>query len=235
LCILIGTVNRTEKYPLSLENKKAELNVIKQIAKENDYNNSIINQKQYKKQFTNLMGNSSIADTQHEKKWVTFTYIGKETRHITKLFKNTKVKTAFRTNNIIKRILKPKPQIEHGNKYNSPGVYKLKCNDCHLQYIGQTGRSFLTIYKEHIRAIRYNKESSGYAQHILNTGHSYGNIEDIMDIIKIERKGKHLDTLEKFHIFCSYKLNKHLNDNNTDTQNPIFNTIYKQNDTNTIV
>jgi hypothetical protein len=41
-------LNGTEKYPLSLENKKAELNVIKQIAKENDYNDSIINQKQYK-------------------------------------------------------------------------------------------------------------------------------------------------------------------------------------------
>jgi hypothetical protein len=42
-----------------------------------------------------------------------------------------------------------------------------------------------------------------------------------MDIITTERKGKHLDTLEKFHIFCSYKRNKHLNDNNIDTQNPI--------------
>jgi hypothetical protein len=67
------------------------------------------------------MGNSSIADTQHDKKWVSFTYIGKETRQITKLFKNTRVKTTFRTNNTIKRIQKPKSQIEHGNKYNSPG------------------------------------------------------------------------------------------------------------------
>jgi hypothetical protein len=134
----------------------------------------------------------------------------------------------------IKRILKPKPQIEHRNKYNSPGVYKLKCKDSHLQYIGQTGRSFITRYKENIRAIRYNKESSGYAQHILNTDHSYGNIEDTMDIIKIERKGKHLDTLETFHIFCSFKRNKYFNGNNIDTNDPIFNTIYKQNDLNTI-
>jgi hypothetical protein len=105
-------LNRTEKYPLSLENKKAELNVIKQIARENYYIDSILNQKQYKKQDTSLMGNSSTVDTQRDKKWVSFTYIGKETRHITKLFKNTEVKTAFRTNNTIKRILKPKPQIK---------------------------------------------------------------------------------------------------------------------------
>jgi hypothetical protein len=72
------------------------------------------------------MGNCSIGDTQHENKWVTFTYIGKETRHITNLFENTTVKTAFRTRNTIKRILRPKTQIEHGNKCNSPSVYKLK-------------------------------------------------------------------------------------------------------------
>jgi hypothetical protein len=111
------------------------------------------------------------------------------------------LKVAFRTNNTIKRILKTKPPIENGNKYNSPGIYKLKCKDCPLQYIGQTGRSFNTRYKEHVRAIKYNKETSGYARHILNSGHSYGSIDDTLDIIKIERKGKHLDTLERFHIF----------------------------------
>jgi hypothetical protein len=36
-----------------------------------------------------------------------------------------------------------------------------------------------------------------------------------------------LDTLERFHIFCTFKQNKHLNDNNIDVHNPIFNTVYK--------
>jgi hypothetical protein len=116
---------------------------------------------------------------------------------------------------------------EHNNKYNSPGIYKLKCKDCPLQYIGKTGRSFNTRFKEHIRAIKYNRETSGYAKHILRSGHSYGNIKDTMDIIKVEGKGKHLDTLERFHIFCAYKQNTHLNDNNIDVRNPIFNIVYK--------
>jgi hypothetical protein len=59
------------------------------------------------------------------------------------------------------------------------------------------------------------------------TGHSYRKTED-MKIIKVENKGKHLDTLEKYHIFCSYKQRQHLNDNNIDAYNPIFNAIYKQ-------
>jgi hypothetical protein len=163
-------INRIDKYPLSIENNKIELNIIRQIAKENDYSHSILK----RKQDTSTTINTPHENNQIEKKLVTFTYTGKETRHITKLFKNTIVKTAYRTRNTIKRFLQPKLQQEHGNKYSRPGVYKLKCSKCHLQYIGQTGRSFLTRYKERIRAIKYNKDSSGFAQHILNTGHSYG-------------------------------------------------------------
>jgi len=34
-------------------------------------------------------------------KWATFTYIGKETTYITKLFKHTNIKIAYVTNNSI--------------------------------------------------------------------------------------------------------------------------------------
>jgi hypothetical protein len=54
-----------------------------------------------------------------------------------------------------------------------------------------------------------------------------------MDVLKIERKGKRLDTLEKFHIFCSLKQNLHLNDCNLDFNNPIFNVVYKPNGSST--
>jgi hypothetical protein len=140
-------LNRAEKYPLSSTNKKAELNIIKQIARENEYDNSILSKKTHKKQDRNPLDTPSIGNTQHDTKWATFTYIGKETKHITKLFKDTGIKITFRTNNSIKRILKPKPPLEQNDKYSSPGVYKLKCKDCLLQYIGQTGRSFATRYK----------------------------------------------------------------------------------------
>jgi Cys-tRNA synthase (O-phospho-L-seryl-tRNA:Cys-tRNA synthase) len=60
--------------------------------------------------------------------------------------------------------------------------------------LGQTGRPFNTRYKEHIRDIKNNSSKSGYSNHILNTGYSYGNITDTPKIIKIERKGKHLNT-----------------------------------------
>jgi hypothetical protein len=70
---------------------------------------------------------------------------------------------------------------------------------CPMKYIGQTGRPFNTRYKIHIRDIK-NSSKSGYSNYVLNTGHSYGNITDTMEIIKIETKGKHLNTLERYHI-----------------------------------
>jgi hypothetical protein len=77
----------------------------------------------------------------------------------------------------------------------------MKCLDCSLKYIGQTGRTFNIICKEHIQAIRNNKSNSGYSNHKLNTGHTYGTITDTVDILNTGKKGNHLNTLEKYHIY----------------------------------
>jgi hypothetical protein len=76
------------------------------------------------------------------------------------------------------------------NKFDQSEIYKLKCSSCPKTYIGQTGRSFKTRYKEHIQDIRNNRTKTGFSQHILNTGHQYNNMENCMNIIKIQEKGK---------------------------------------------
>jgi hypothetical protein len=86
------------------------------------------------------------------------------------------------------------------NKYNRSGIYWIKCLDCPLKYIGQTGWTFHTGYKEHIQAIRNNNSNSGFSSHILNTGNKYGTNTDKVDIIRPHREGKLLNTLEKYHI-----------------------------------
>jgi hypothetical protein len=116
-----------------------------------------------------------------------FTYSGKETRKITRLFKDTNIKIAFQTKNTIQNILRHHTQT---NKYNGNGVYQMKCMSCPLKCIGQTGISFNTRYKEHIRDINYNNSNSGYSSHILKTGHQYGSITDTTKVIKTPQKGK---------------------------------------------
>jgi hypothetical protein len=120
-------------------------------------------------------------------------YCGKGVRQIIKIFKNTQPSVGFRTQNIINNILKHHAQTD---KYNNSGIHQMKCLNYPLKYVGQTGRSFRVRYKEDIHAIRSSSGNSEYSNHILNTGHTYGSITDIMDVIRTGRKGKHLNTLE---------------------------------------
>jgi hypothetical protein len=94
-------------------------------------------------------------------------------------------------------------------------------------YIGQTGRTFKLRYKEHINAIRTNKQNSKYAQHILETRHNYDTMDQIMKILHIEKKGPKLNTLERFHIYKMTKKGLQMNDTFTDIHNPIFDVLIK--------
>ena len=48
--------------------------------------------------------------------------------------------------------------------------------------IGQSGRDINTRYKEHIRYIRTNNQTSAYATHILHNNHEYGTAKDTLQI-----------------------------------------------------
>jgi hypothetical protein len=50
-----------------------------------------------------------------------------------------------------------------------------------------------------------------------------------MEIITMGRKGKHLNTLEKYHIYKVSEKNLHMNDTNIDTYNPVFEELHKNN------
>jgi hypothetical protein len=103
----------------------------------------------------------------------------------------------------------------------------MKCLDCPLKYIGQTGRTFNLRYKEHILAIRSNCSRSGNLNHILNTGHSYGTITDTMDVIRTGRKSRHLNTSERHRIYKVSRNNLHMNDTYIKGHNLIFQTVHE--------
>jgi hypothetical protein len=145
-------------------------------------------------------------------------------RKETNLFRDTNIKVAFCMWNTIQDILRSCPQID---KYNRSSIYRMKCMDCPLKYVGQTGRTFNIRYEEHIHDIRSNNSNTGYANHILNTEHTYGKITDTMEIIKTERKGRYLKTLEIYYIYEISKDNLHMNDTDIDIHNPIFKALHK--------
>jgi hypothetical protein len=91
-----------------------------------------------------------------------------------------KLNMVFHTQNTIQNILRRQPDI---NKYNIHKIYQMKCMDCPMKYVEQTGRTFSTRYKEHIYDIKSNS-NTGYSSHILNTRYTYSTMEDTMKIIK---------------------------------------------------
>jgi hypothetical protein len=103
----------------------------------------------------------------------------------------------------------------------------MKCLDCPLKYIGQTGRTFNVRYKGHAHAIKSNNSNSGYSNHILYTGHTCGTVRDTMDVIRTGRKGRHLNPLEKYHIYKISRTNLHMDNRHIDTHSPIFQTIHE--------
>ena len=78
--------------------------------------------------------------TEDKTKWVKFTYVGRETRAITKIFKNTNIRVTFGTNNTIGKLL---TRNEHNrSKCVNSGIYQLNCPTCNKKYTSQTGKQF---------------------------------------------------------------------------------------------
>jgi hypothetical protein len=197
-------------YPKPHQDKQKKLQTIKNILINNKYHTHILNS-HHKTPYT--------IDTQQNKsdqyKLAIFTYIGNETRNISKLFKRTSLKISFKTTNTIKHQLKPKTTTN--NKYVNSGIYQLKCHTCQLKYIGQTGRPFKIRFIEHSQATKSNTNNSMHSQHIPNSEHSYGLLDSTIDILHIVRKGKYMNTLEKFYIYKTRKQGTQQNDAYTGT------------------
>jgi len=93
--------NRMHTYNLTATDIQKEKDTIQKILMNNKYDpNHIHDNKKKKKKKVNLQKQ----DTER-KKWAKFTYIGKETRFITKIFRKSNIKIALTTNNTIEKLL----------------------------------------------------------------------------------------------------------------------------------
>jgi len=203
-----------DSYLLSRDAKERERNTIKQILHNNKYDPSIIDGTRGKHAEKQRKGKSQI--------WAKFTYTGKETKFITKLFKKSSVKILFTTNNTVGKILNHKPpHRETRDKLDESGVYSLTCPDCNMKYVGQTGQSFQIWFQEHYCDFKYNNNKPKFAAHLLEEHHSIGHINSIMEVLYVTKKGCTMDTIEKFYIYKETKNGNQINDKNTIKQNRI--------------
>ena len=141
---------------------------------------------------------------------------------------NANVRTAFTTNNNLAKLLNLRDD-QKPDKYDNNGVYQLKCPTCQKKYTGQTGRPFRVRFHEHYNDYKYKNNKSKFAQHIIGEGHAFGPMIDIMDIVHIEKKGRMLNTLEKYHIYRETYNGNQINEKLTVQKNPIFEALIQHN------
>ena len=211
-------LNRANTYDINNTCKQAEMDTIKQILHNNLYEASILDS------LNRTKPNQKQDVDRPRQKWVKFTYIGRETRLVTKLFRNTQVKVAYTTNNNLEKLLWYNV-TGATNKYDKSGIYQLSCPTC--DRIGQTGRPFHVRFREHQHDYKYMCRKSKFAQHLLDEGHTFGPMESITDTIQYARKGKMMDALERFHIFVQTHKGTQINDKMTVQNNPIFDVLVR--------
>ena len=82
-------------------------------------------------------------------------------------------------------------------------------------------------YRRRFQRSRLTFSLSKFAQHLLDEGHKFGPIENIMDIIHFAKKGRMLDALQRFYIYEVTHKGIQINDKLTVQKNRIFETLVR--------
>jgi len=180
--------NRMVSYQLAPENMEKERNTILQILNSNKYNTSILRKLSTKK---------GHKRKKEKTKWVKFTYVGRETGAITKIFNNTNIKVTFGTDNTIEKLMTTRHEHTR-SKYENSAIYQLTCPTCSMKYTGQTGRPFRVRFREHSVDFKYGNGKSRFASHLIENKPSIGPMDNIMETLHTTRKDRMMDTIERF-------------------------------------
>lgn len=218
-------INRALNTPLSATNFNTEVNTIKNIAQENNYSTDLIDSILRRTQRKRNTGTHST-ETEQTSKYALFTYINKDIYKVTNIFKRHNIKIAFKTDNKISNHI-INNTIDTTDPLTEPGVYKLTCQEqnCTSTYIGQSGRNFQQRYKEHYKALAWNKYSA-FAEHMYNENHSFTSINQDLQILHKQKKGRALNYYEQLEIQIEKSKNtENLNEHSTQP-NSILNTIF---------
>lgn len=95
-------------------------------------------------------------------------------------------------------------------------------DNCAKGYLGQTGKSFKTRFKEHQQSIKHGR-ASAFGTQAYENDHAFNNIEDSLQIIKILNKGRDMNTYEAMEIFLERNNDDNLNEQEMYGNNPLFN------------
>ena len=149
-----------------------ELRRLKNIFKDNDYPEKIINRQieNVKETFQKFGQYMPPVKTDEERKTIMCLPSCALADKVSKTGKKFGIKTIFKQTTTLNSLI-PNQQ-EKTPELNTSGVYGIPCRDCEEVYVGETGRLIKTRISEHKRATRNGEvEKSELARHTVTTGH----------------------------------------------------------------
>jgi hypothetical protein len=213
-------IHRLNTVPMNNDDYNKELNTIKFMAQDNGYDSRIIDKLIRKK--SNKTNNPT--NKSRNNKYITLKYGNTLNYKVSNILKNHGYTVSYKTTNKLQDLINPL-NAPTGDKFDGSGVYKIHCNECPKYYIGQTGRSFRTRFKEHLPK-NTSAQKSNYADHLIESGHNYKSLEDNLQILHKCKKSSLMSTLENYEIYKAVKseANILLNDKINSQANSLFDT-----------
>ena len=225
-------VHRLLTVPLNENNYNNEIHTLKHIAIVNGYNSNIIDK---------LINKHKNFKSKPESEYISATYGNHTPFILVNTFRKFNYQISFRTNNKLLKLLNKRPPIPLNKK---SGIYKITCDDCDCFYIGQTGRSFVARFPEHLppknprTPIILDKVKSNFARHIIDKNHSCTSLMNNLTPIHICDKGNIMNALEEYEIYKVFKNKEQknfiLNDQLIFKCHSLFDTAIKINNNNNV-
>jgi hypothetical protein len=192
-----------------LRNKRTmckEIERIKEIVKNNNYKPSVVD-KVIKKIYKRMDKGERNKEEIQEKYLGAITYVGWKTEKIRKCFKKYGINVATKKSKTVFEYIKNKG-IEEIPTIKKSGIYRIKCEECEMVYIGETGRSVECRLKEHKREENNRTTSSLYARHFMEKKHKFIDPTEKYEVLGIENKLRVRKLKEELEILKLRKMNK---------------------------
>ena len=164
----------TNKDDLHKENA-----IIKQVLKENGYQESIIS-----KVFKRITNNHSLRQLQQQmepadiqekeiKMSKILPYVEGTSEKLRRILRSHKIRSTFYTENTLRKLLcKPKARVATEDKNNI--VYEIDCSNCEAVYFGESKRSLKSRSDEHKRSVRNcDCDKNEIAKHCWEADHNF--------------------------------------------------------------
>ena len=185
---------------------KKEVNRIKNIVENNKYTRSVVDK--VLKRIKKKSKEKRTDEEENSKKYGgAITYVGWETEKVRRCFKKFNIDIAVKRSKTVFDFIKNNI-TEDIPIIKKSGIYRIKCDECGMFYIGESGRAIECRLKDHRRGEGDRNTTSLYARHFIEKGHKFVNPIENFEVLGIENKITERRIREELEILKQKKIDE---------------------------